>query len=78
MKRRLMLLGPIVALIGSLGLILFRSATVGAFFEVLTFRSDDPPAQPLAALADLRWVVILTMALGLGHLRRESELPHHR
>jgi hypothetical protein len=43
MKRLLLLLGPVVALLGSLGLVMSGSAVVGVF-ELLTFRNIDPAA----------------------------------
>ena len=62
MKRLLLLLGPVVALIGSLGLVMFGSALVGVF-DVLTFRIVDPPDPPPAVLVDLQWAVMSAMAL---------------
>jgi hypothetical protein len=66
MKRLLLLLGPVVALFGSLGLVMFGNAIVGVFFDVLTFRIVDPPDPPPAALAELQWAVVSAMALVVG------------
>lgn len=66
MKRLVLLLGPVIAIVGSLGLVMFGSAFVGVFFAVLTFRIVDPP-QPLpAALAELQWAVMSAMAIVVG------------
>ena len=65
MKRLLLLLGPVVALIGSWGLVMFGSALVGVF-DVLTFRIVDPPDPPPAVLVELRWAVMSAMALVVG------------
>jgi hypothetical protein len=65
MKRLLLLLGPVVALLGSLGLVMSGSAVVGVF-ELLTFRNIDPAAPPPTALPELQWAVISAMALVVG------------
>jgi hypothetical protein len=61
MKRLLLLLGPVVALIGSLGLVMSGSAVVGVF-ELVTFRNVDPTA----ALPELQWAVISAIVLVVG------------
>ena len=66
MKRLLLWLGPVVALIGSLGLVMFGSALVGVFFDVLTFRIVDPPDPPPAVLVELQWAVMSAMTLVIG------------
>jgi hypothetical protein len=65
MKRLLLLLGAVVALIGTMGLAMFGGAIVGVF-EVLIFSSVDPPDPPPAALAELQWAVMSAMALVVG------------
>ena len=67
MKRLLLLLGPVVALIGSLGLVMFGSAVVGVF-ELLTLRKVDPtaPLPEFAPLPELQWAVISAIALVVG------------
>ena len=60
MKRFLLLLGPVVAFTGSLGLVMFGSAVIGVF-EVLTVRSLVP-----AALTELQWAMMSAMTLVIG------------
>lgn len=65
MTRLLLLLGPVVALFGSLGLVVSGSAVVGVF-ELLTYGNVDPSAHPPAGLRELQWAVISAMALVVG------------
>lgn len=62
MRRILLLIGPAIAIIGSVGLVLFGRATVGVF-DLLIMRYDDP--QP-AALADLQLLALSGIALTIG------------
>ena len=61
-KSRLHLLGPLAALIGSLGLVLFGSAPIGVY-EVLTLSITETS---LPALAELRWAVVSAMIMVVG------------
>ena len=65
MKRLLLLLGPVVALIGTMGLAMFGGAIVGVF-DVLVLSSVNPSDPPPAALAELQWAVMSAMALVVG------------
>jgi hypothetical protein len=64
MKRLLLLLGPVVALTGSLGLVMYGRAMIGVF-EVLTVGSLGPAPLP-AALAELQWAMMSAMTLVTG------------
>ncbi len=64
MKRLLLLLGPVVALTGSLGLVMYGRAMIGVF-EVLTVGSLGPAPLP-AALAELQWAMMSAMTLVIG------------
>jgi hypothetical protein len=65
MKRLLLMFGPVVALIGTLGLVMLGSALVGVF-DILTFHIVDPPDPPPAVLVELQWAVMSAMALVVG------------
>ena len=64
MKRLLRLLGPVVALTGSLGLVMYGRAMIGVF-EVLMVGSLGPAPLP-AALAELQWAMMSAMTLVIG------------
>jgi hypothetical protein len=64
MKRLLLLLGPMVALMGSLGLVVSGSAVVGVL-ELLTYGNVDPTTPP-PALPELQWAVLSAIALVVG------------
>ena len=63
MKRVLLLIGPVLSLLGSLGFFMFGHALVGVF-AVLTFRTEDPSLP--SALAELHWAVVSASALVVG------------
>ena len=65
MKRLLRLLGPVVALTGSLGLVMYGRAMIGVF-EVLMVGSLGPAPLP-AALEELEWVT-MSARHGVGGL----------
>jgi hypothetical protein len=62
MKRLLRLLGPIVAVLGSLGLFMTGGALVGVF-DVFTYRVAEPPP---ATLEELPRAVMSAMAVVVG------------
>lgn len=62
MKRLLHLLGPIVAIVGSVGLFITGGALVGVF-EVFTHLVGAPPPD---TLAELPWAVMSVMAIVVG------------
>jgi hypothetical protein len=62
MKRTLLLLGPIIAVSGSLGLLVTGGTLVGVF-DVLTHHVADPAP---ASLAELPWAVMSTMGVVIG------------
>ena len=64
MKRLLLLLGPMVALMGSLGLVVSGSAVVGVL-ELLPYGNVDPTTPP-PALPELQWAVLSAIALVVG------------
>jgi len=66
MRRLSLSLGPVVAIIGSFGLVMFGSALVGVFLDVLNFRVVDPPAPPPQTLTELQSAVVSALALVVG------------
>jgi len=52
--------------VGSLGLVMYGTAIIRVFLEVLTFRIVDPPEPLPASLADLPMAVMSAMALLVG------------
>ncbi|MCH1494357.1 MAG: hypothetical protein L7U72_03940, partial [Rubripirellula sp.] len=61
-KRLLLLLGPLAALIGTLGLVLFGRALIGVF-EVLTLSITETS---LPALAEFQWAVVSAVIMVVG------------
>jgi hypothetical protein len=66
MKRRVVLVGPILSIAGASGLMLFGAAIVGVMDGVLTYRVVDPPEPLPTSLGELKWVAISGTALTFG------------
>ena len=63
MNRLLLLIGPVLSLLGSLGFFMYGNALVNVF-DVLTFHSGDEALS--SAMADFHWAVVSVSALVIG------------
>jgi hypothetical protein len=66
MKRVALLLGAIIAIIGSLGLVFNGTAIVQVPFDALSYRMVDPPLPPPSSLGDLSMAISSAIALVVG------------
>jgi len=65
MKQMLAWFGPLLGMTGSVGLLLRREALVG-WMAVLSQSVDDSPHALASSFADLRWVILSSIALAVG------------
>jgi hypothetical protein len=68
MKRVLLVLGPVLSIAGSSGLIAFGGAIVSVLGGVMNYRVVNPPEPLPASLGQLRWAAMSGMALACGLL----------
>lgn len=66
MTRLLVLFGPILSLMGAVGLFLYGGAIAEVFGGTLTLRSDESFENLASSLTELRWAAISSMGLSVG------------